>query len=248
MDERIDLKKFFRIIRKRIVTIIVTVICVSLITVGISLFILKPTYDATAGIIIGKLTKDDGNYSDTQALSTLLATTMDLIKSPIVLNSVQKELDMNDKDLEKLEEQIVVQNNRNSQIVNVVVRDHDENEAKKRADIIANTSVNKMREQLNVQDIALVNGDPSIKRVGSLTLNVAIGIVIGIFLGVALAMFREYWDDSIKDVKEIEGIGGLPILGEVKLKSIKRKSINKSKGRKQQAAILTENKRGQISV
>ncbi|WP_223591817.1 YveK family protein [Neobacillus bataviensis] len=248
MDERIDLKKFFRIIRKRIVTIIVTVICVSLITMGISLFILKPTYDATAGIIIGKLTKDDGNYSDTQALSTLLATTMDLIKSPIVLNSVQKELDMNDKDLEKLEEQIVVQNNRNSQIVNVVVRDHDENEAKKRADIIANTSVNKMREQLNVQDISLVNGDPSIKRVGSLTLNVAIGIVIGIFLGVALAMFREYWDDSIKDVKEIDGIGGLPILGEVKLKSIKRKSINKSKGRKQQATILTENKRGEISV
>jgi capsular polysaccharide biosynthesis protein len=247
MDERIDLKKFLRIIRKRIVTIILTVICVSLLTVGLSLFLLKPTYEATENILIGKLTKEEGNYSDTQELSMLLASTIDFIKSPIVLNSVKKELNINDDELEK---KIVVQNNRNSQIINVVVRDHDLESTKKLAHTIAKTSVNKMYELFNVKDIKLLSdtdGDPSIKIVGSLSLNVAIGAVIGIFLGVGLAMFREYWDDSIKDVKEIEGIVGLPVLGQINLKNSKRKFMNKNK-RKQQSAVLNDNKRGQISV
>ncbi|MEH7375001.1 YveK family protein [Neobacillus drentensis] len=247
MDERIDLKKFLRIIRKRIVTIILTVICVSLLTVGLSLFLLKPTYEATENILIGKLTKEEGNYSDTQELSMLLASTIDFIKSPIVLNSVKKELNINDDELEK---KIVVQNNRNSQIINVVVRDHDLESTKKLAHTIAKTSVNKMYELFNVKDIKLLSdtdGDPSIKIVGSLSLNVAIGAMIGIFLGVGLAMFREYWDDSIKDVKEIEGIVGLPVLGQINLKNSKRKFMNKNK-RKQQPAVLNDNKRGQISV
>ncbi|PGY15158.1 Capsular polysaccharide biosynthesis protein [Bacillus sp. OV166] len=247
MDERIDLKKFLRIIRKRIVTIILTVICVSLLTVGLSLFLLKPTYEATENILIGKLTKEEGNYSDTQELSMLLASTIDFIKSPIVLNSVKKELNINDDELEK---KIVVQNNRNSQIINVVVRDHDLESTKKLAHTIAKTSVNKMYELFNVKDIKLLSdtdGDPSIKIVGSLSLNVAIGAMIGIFLGVGLAMFREYWDDSIKDVKEIEGIVGLPVLGQINLKNSKRKFMNKNK-RKQQSAVLNDNKRGQISV
>ncbi|MFP5112854.1 YveK family protein [Bacillaceae bacterium C204] len=248
MDERIDLKKFLRIIRKRIVTIILTVLCVSLLTVGLSLFLLKPTYEATENILIGKLTKDEGNYSDTQELSMLLASTIDFIKSPIVLNSVQKELNIND---DELEEKIVVQNNRNSQIVNVVVRDHDLENTKKLAHTIAKTTVNKMYEMFNVRDIKLLSntdGDPSIKIVGSLSLNVAIGVVVGIFLGVGLAMFREYWDDSIKDVKEIEAIVGLPVLGEINIKTKKRKSMNRSKRNKRQEAILNEIKEGQISV
>ncbi|QCJ43903.1 hypothetical protein FAY30_19465 [Bacillus sp. S3] len=248
MDERVDLKKFLHIIRKRIVTIILTVLCVSLLTVGLSMFVLKPTYEATENILIGKLTKIDGEYSDSQELSMLLASTIDFIKSPIVLNSVQKELNINDEELEK---KIVVQNNRNSQIVNVVVRDHDMEGAKTLAHTIANTTVSKMNDLFEVKNIKLLsdaNGDPSVKMVGSLTLNVAIGAVIGVFLGIGLAMLREYWDDSIKDIYEIEGMIGLPILGEINLKSTKRKNKYKNYRQPKQATALKEKSGGEISV
>lgn len=244
MDERMDLKKFLHIIKKRMLTVILTVLCVSLLTVGLSMFLLKPTYEATENILIGKLTKVEGEYANLQDLST----TIDVIKSPVVLNSVKKELELED-DNQELEKKIVVQNNKNSQIVNVVVRDHDIEETKKLAHTIAKTSVTKMGA-LGVKDIQLLSdtdGDPAVKTVGSLALNVAIGVVIGIFLGIGLAMFREYWDDSIKNVKEIETIHGLPVLGKINLKSIKRSSIKKSQ-KEQQAAILNERKRGQISV
>jgi capsular polysaccharide biosynthesis protein len=249
MNGEINLKMFLQIIRKRILTITITVVCLFLITFILSIYFIKPTYEATENILIGKLVKAEGTYTDSQELSMLLASTMDFIKSPIVLNSVQK--DMNIKDQQELENKIVVQNNKNSQIVNIVVRDHSIENAKELANTVADTSVNKMKEIFGVQDIKLLsdtNGEPSVKKVGSLTLNIAIGVVVGLFLGVGLSMFREYWDDSIKDAKEIEEILCLPILGELNLKN---KGVRHSRSKRKtmrQGQIINGNKGGHISV
>ncbi|TDK62410.1 hypothetical protein E2K98_10195 [Bacillus salipaludis] len=247
MNGEINLKKFLSIMRKRIFTIIVTVLCAFLLTTILSIYFIKPTYEATENILIGKLVRDKGAYTDSQEISMLLASTMDFIKSPIVLDSVREKLNIKDQELEK---KIVVQNNRNSQIVNVVVRDHDIETAKELANTVAITSVNKMKELFGVQDIKLlsdVNGKPAAKQVGSMTLNIAIGVVVGFFLGIGLSMLREYWDDSIKDESEIEELIGLPVLGEINLKNKLNKSRNKRQ-MKQQAQILNGKNGGQISV
>lgn len=241
MNEHIDLKTFFRIIKKRWLTIIFTVICLFLLTSGLSIYVIKPTYEATENILIGKLTKKDGQYGDSQELNMPLASTIDLIKSPVVLNSVKEQFNLGDDDLDK---KLAVQNNRDSQIVNVVVRGHDREKTKEIANTIAKTTVNKMNAQFDVQDIKLLSDnetDPSIKVVGSLSLNIAIGLVIGLFLGVGLAMWREYWDESIKNINEVEMTLGLPVLGQVNLKKGKRMYKDKS-GNKYQASL--ENNEG----
>ncbi|MCM3707863.1 MULTISPECIES: YveK family protein [Cytobacillus] len=241
MNEQIDLKTFFRIIKKRWLTIIFTVISIFLLTSGLSIYVIKPTYEATENILIGKLTKKDGQYGDSQELNMLLASTIDLIKSPVVLNSVKEQFNLGDDDLDK---KLAVQNNRDSQIVNVVVRGHDRDKTKEIANTIAKTTVNKMNAQFDVQDIKLLSDndtDPSIKVVGSLSLNIAIGLVIGLFLGVGLAMWREYWDESIKNINEVEMALGLPVLGQVNLKKTKRMYKDKS-GNMYQASL--ENNEG----
>ena len=247
MYGEINIKKFLQILRKRIVTIIVTVSIVFVLTSIISIYFIKPTYEATENILIGKLVNENSNYRDSQELNMLLASTIDFITSPIVLNSVQKELNINDKELEK---KIVVKNNKNSQIVNVVVRENDMEDAKELVNTIATTSVNKIKEEFGVQDIKLLsetNGEPSVKRVGSLTLNLAISIVVGFFLGVGLSMVKEFWDDSIKDVKEIEDFLGIHVLGEINLKNKRGKSQNK-RGSTKKGQVLNRSKGGQISV
>jgi capsular polysaccharide biosynthesis protein len=245
MDERINLRTFLHIIRKRILTLIITVLTVSLLTAAISIFYLKPTYEATENIIIGSLVKNESAY-DSQELSMLLASTIDFIKSPVVLNSIQKELNITD---DQLEEKIVVQNNRNSQIVNVVVRDHDKDNTTELANTVARVSVDKMKEMFGVTDIKLLSetdGDPSVKQVGSTTLNIAIGIAVGFLLGVGLSMLREYWDDSVKNTREVEDILGLPVLGEINFKNKRGNSRNQTIT-KQQHEILKRSG-GQISV
>lgn len=245
MDERINIKKFLHIIRKRILTLIITVLIVSIITAAISIFFLKPTYEATENIIIGTLVKDESAY-DVQELSMLLASTIDFIKSPVVLNSIQKELNITD---DQLGEKIVVQNNRNSQIINVVVRDHDMENTTELANTVARVSVDKMQEMFGVTDIKLLSdtdGDPSVKQVGSTTLNIAIGIAVGFLLGIGLSMLREYWDDSVKNTREVEDILGLTVLGEINLKN-KRGKLRNQTITNQQPEIL-KGSEGQISV
>ncbi|MEC1526151.1 Wzz/FepE/Etk N-terminal domain-containing protein [Neobacillus niacini] len=240
MDERINLKLFMHIIRKRILTIIITVLIVFLLTLAISGFYLKPTYEATENILIGKLEKNESNYGGAQELSMLLASTIDFIKSPVVLNSVQNELNILD---DELAEKVVIQNNRNSQIINIVVRDRNMENSKELAHTIATVSVNKMQELFGVSDIKLLrdtNGEPSVKKVGSMTINIAIGIMVGFLFGIGLSMLREYWDDSIKDTREVEDILGISVLGEVNLKNKRNKSKNKTYT-KPQAEILRRN-------
>ncbi|WP_053361530.1 Wzz/FepE/Etk N-terminal domain-containing protein [Bacillus sp. FJAT-27251] len=246
MDEKTDLKKFFTILKRRKLTVLITMLMTFALTACVSFFVMKPTYEATANIVVGKLKKEEGYYGETQEIYMLLASTKDFIKSPTVLNSVQKELGFTDS---KLEEKIVVQNNKDSQIVSVVVRDQNPERTQNLTVAIVNTTVNKMKEIFGVSEIKVLaspEDSVGVERVGSAALNLAIGGIVGLFLGICLAMFREYWDDSFKDAKEVEEILGLQVLGSVDLKDYKKKTKNESKIKA--AKILKEKKGGEVSA
>lgn len=248
MEEKIDLKRFISIMKRRLVAIIVTILCVCLLTAVYSIFFFKPTYEATENILIGELKRVDGESGNTMETTMLLATTIDFIKSPTVLNSVKKELNITDDEFEK---KVTVHNNRSSQIINIVVRDKDLEHTQEVSNAIAVTAVNKMGELFGVTEIKLLsaaNGEPSVKQVGNLKLNIAIGIMIGIFLGLGVAMLKEYWNDSIKNAKEIEMILGVPVIGEVNLKDKKRLFRSKSKAKQKKTEILNRKNGGQVSV
>jgi capsular polysaccharide biosynthesis protein len=248
MEEKIDIKRFYQIIKRRMLTIIITTLCVSLLTAGVALYVMKPTYEATENILVGNLKKDANAYGETQELSMLLASTIDFINSPIVLNSVKKELKISD---ETLDEKISVQSTRDSQIVKVTVRDHDLEGTKLLAHTLAVTSVNKMNDLFGVTDIKVLSdesGDSSIKKIGSTTLNVGIGVVIGLFLGIGLSMFREYLDDSVKESEEIETLLGLRVLGEINLKEKQPRSLRKMKATQQYSDEINKKNRGELSV
>ncbi|TDL77892.1 YveK family protein [Peribacillus frigoritolerans] len=246
MDERIDLKKFLKIIRKRMMIIVLTAISLLGLTALMTIYVIKPTYEATEYILVGKLQKVDGEYSDTQDINRLLASSIDFIKSPIVLNTVAEEFNLSDED--KLEEKIIVQNSKDSQIINIVVRDSDDEFAKDLAGFTASTSVQKMNDVFKVNDIKVLrDGETQVVRISNPILNLAIGLFLGVFFGIALAMVREYFDDSVKGVDEIEQSLGLPVIGQVHLKAKQHMKFTYKKQQKKQG----ENKihgRGDVSV
>jgi capsular polysaccharide biosynthesis protein len=246
MDERTDLKKFFSILKRRKLTVLITMLTVLTFTACVSFFVMKPTYEATANIVVGKLKKEEGYYGETQEIYMLLASTKDFIKSPTVLNSVQKELGYTDP---KLEEKIVVQNNKDSQIINVIVRDQNPARTYELTQAIVNTTVNKMKELFEVSEIKVLSNPQdsfNVETVGSPILNLAIGGIVGLFLGISLAMFREYWDDSIKDAHEVEEILGFQVLGSIDLKDYKKRTKNEPQTKA--SKILKGKKGGEISA
>lgn len=217
MDGKTDLKTFVKILLRRKVTIAITLVCFLIFTVIVSVFVMKPTYEATENIVVGKLKKEEGYYGETQEVYMLLASTKDFIKSPTVLNSVQKDLNFKD---EKLEDKIVVKNNKDSQIISVIVRGNSPKKTQLISETIVNTTVDKMNALFGVSEIkVLANTEehPAVKRVGSTVLNIAIGGIIGLFFGIGLALLQEFLDDSIKDSKEVEELLGIRLLGHVQL-------------------------------
>lgn len=144
-----------------------------------------------------------------------MASTMDLLKSPIVLNEVKSKMKL---DID-LEEEVSLQNNKNSQIINVVMRDHDSELAKEIVHTISSTAVSFMRESFEMKEIQVLNAtDIEPEEVGSLALNIGIGFVLSIFLGIGAAIMHEDLDDAVKQSKEVEELIGLPLLGTIDLK------------------------------
>ncbi|MFP3442269.1 hypothetical protein R0K18_31520, partial [Pantoea sp. SIMBA_133] len=76
------------------------------------------------------------------------------MESPIVVNTVKTKYDFKEEDIE---ESVSIQNNKSSQIVNVVARNSDPETAEKIAKAIASTSVEKMEDLLKVDQIELLS-------------------------------------------------------------------------------------------
>jgi capsular polysaccharide biosynthesis protein len=227
MEQRIDLMKFLQILKNRAVTILLTTLFVSLIAVIVSIYFVKPSYEATEYIIVGK-EQNENSFTENQELIRILASAVDLIKSPIVLNAVNNELGNKDS-LKELEEKISVQNNKDSQIIHIVIKESDPEKSKQIAYTVGNVSVKKLNDLLNVKNLKIVSkseSDISVKQVGNPLINIAIGLFVGLFLGIGLGMLKEYMDNSIQDVSEVEQLLGLPVLGQLHIRKKEKKMIS----------------------
>lgn len=219
MEQGIDLKKFLQILKNRAVTIIVTTLFITAIAVIATIYFVKPSYEATEYIIVGK-EQNENSYTENQELIRILASAVDLIKSPIVLNAVKAELDNQDS-LKELEEKISVQNNKDSQIIHIVIKESDPERSKQMAYAVGNVSVQKLNDLLNVKNLKIVSkseSDISVKQVGDPLFNIAIGLFVGLFLGIGIGVLKEHLDQSVQDAFELERMLGLPVLGNVHVK------------------------------
>jgi capsular polysaccharide biosynthesis protein len=235
MREQMDIREFFRIFKRRVVTILITTLCVSLLSGAAIFFLLKPTYEAKEYILIGNFGHDGEVYTDTQTINRLIASTVDFITSPIVLETVQDHFKLSQ---EEMEERITVKNKEGSQIISIVIRDTDLERSQELAHLLAATSVEKMKSSLELEDITMLNkneGTNIPEKVGNPIVNLLIGTVVGLFCGIGLALLKDHWDDSIQSVVQIEDELGLPVLGVVastkdELPKVYRKQFKAPKG------------------
>ncbi|MBA2176341.1 hypothetical protein H0266_15700 [Halobacillus locisalis] len=250
MNEKMDVKRFMTVVKRRFLTILLVTMTLSLITAAVSVYVLKPTYEVTHNLVIGKLNKDDSTYGENRELNMLLASTIDFIQSPSVLSSVREDFAI---PYEELSEMIVVRNTQDSQIVNVTVRSSHPDEAEKMAEIIVRTTVTQMNELFDVNDIVILDdptGEGQVQQVGSILINIGIGVVVSVLAGIGIAMLREHMDDSVEGARELEEQVGVPVLGVVDMKKRKR-TIKKHQLKteiEEELSVKERRKRGEVRV
>ncbi|MBP2241871.1 capsular polysaccharide biosynthesis protein [Cytobacillus eiseniae] len=224
MEETITIKELFNILKKRWLIIVLTPIMIGL-TVGlITHYLLTPFYQASTQILVNQK-NSEVNMMELSSNVDLINTYSVIIKSPAILDKVNKELNLL-QPREQLTNKIAIDMHENSQVFSVTVED----EAAERAVDIANAiSEIFQREIVNIMNVDNVNILAKAELVDSqkpispnALWNITVAIVVGMMVGIGIACLLEYLDNTIKDGKDVEKYLGLPVLGSIENISVKK--------------------------
>lgn len=126
MKQEISMKDFQQLLKRRIVTIILTMCCLTVSLILISMYVLKPSYQYSTQILVGNLDEfnKENSTNKTQENKQLVTSYVDILKSPLIISTVKKTLKL-EQSSHELAQKISVVNMDNSQIVTVTVKDSD---------------------------------------------------------------------------------------------------------------------------
>lgn len=220
MEETISLRELFQTLKKRLWLIVLITIIATTVSGVLSFFFLTPIYQNSTQILVNQAKSEQQLYNpnEVQTNLQLINTYNVIIKSPAILDLVQKELKL-DRSIEALNEQIQVNSEKDSQVVSITVQDEDPVLAAK----IANTTADVFKEEIvkimNVDNVSILStadvpSEPSPVKPRPL-LNMAIALVVGMMTGVGLAFLLEYLDNTIKTEQDVERLLELPVIGSI---------------------------------
>lgn len=220
MEETIDLREYFHIIKKR-AWIIVLITVLAMITSGIiSFFVLSPVYEANTTLIVNtEQSKETNNMITGDQLNVTQKLTLtygEIIKSRAVINSVIDKLDL-DMKYDEVEKMITVAPVKDTQIMSVIVQYTNPKRARDIANAIPTVFTKEVKRitkanSVEVIDKAIAPENP-IKP--NKVMNIAVAAVLGVMIGLFIVFIIEYMDNKIKTPQDIEKHIGLPILGVV---------------------------------
>lgn len=220
MEETIDLREYFFILKKKLWIIVTSALVCGLISGLVSFFALTPIYQANTSLIVNKevgnkvtemTTTDDLNY-----VQKLAITYGEIIKSRAVITPTIEKLDLN-MTYEELASAVSVTNVLDTQIIKISVQHENPKVAMK----ICNTIPSIFSEE--VQRIVKASGveviDKAILPTNPIKpnkkMNVLIAMVLGVMVSVFIIFLIEALNTKIKEPKDIEEKLGIPVFGVV---------------------------------
>lgn len=220
MEETIDLREYFFILKKKMWIIVLSAVICGAISGLVSFYVLKPVYEANTTLIVNKevenettqmTTSDDLNFVQKLAL-----TYGEIIKSRSVITSTIDKLNL-DMTYEDLSEAVSITNVENTQIIKISVK----NENPRVASTICNTIPEIFSTE--VQRIVKASGTEVIDKAAvpeepikpNKTINIVIATVLGAMVSVFVIFLKEALNTKIKEPKDIEEKLGLPVFGVV---------------------------------
>jgi capsular polysaccharide biosynthesis protein len=220
MEETINLRDLFQVLRKRLWLIALIAIIAATISAVISFFVLTPVYQTSTQILVNQAKSEQQLYNAgaVQTNVQLISTYNDIIKSPAILDTVIEKLKL-DGSAKSLSGQIQVTSAENSQVALITVQDTNA----KRATEIANTTASVFQQKvpkimnMNIDNVSILSKADLAASKSPVKpqpiLNIAIALVVGLMVGIGLSFLLEYLDNTVKTEQDIENILELPVMG-----------------------------------
>lgn len=219
MEEQvISLSEIFEAIKKRWIIIVAITLSATLISGILSFFVIKPVYETSTKLFIGKEESEDTVYNtnDIQMYQKLLQTYAQAIKTKDLvgrsINSLNYELEPS-----KVVGALTVTPVTDTQILQIKYKSKNQQEA---VDVLKNVT-----EQFIITSKELVpNGNvrvieevefPENPVSPNKKMNIAIAFLLGLIVSLGLVLLLEYLDNTYKNKEQLEKELDIPVLGEI---------------------------------
>lgn len=221
MEEEIDLRQYWDVLRKRWMIVVALPIIAALTSGVISYFMLKPVYQASTTLIVGKKASEAGLAAAQMLDNNVLLANQQLAKtyatiaqSRTVEQNVLKDLNL-PLTVQGLDSMISINPVKTTEILEIMVTNTNPELAATIANTMATEFSKAVIEIKKVDSVSIVDTavtpDRPVKP--NKRLNVLIAFVVGLMASVGMVFLLEYLDNTVKTSEDVEKLLGIPVLG-----------------------------------
>ena len=221
MEEQvISISEIFEALKKRWILIVSITLVTTLISGVLSFFVIKPTYETSTKVFIGKEESNVEGYNtnDIQMYQKLLQTYAETIKTNEVIEAAIKNTNTN-LTVEEVKKSLTVTPISDTQILQIKYQNKSPEVAKEILENVTNEFVVLAKELVpngNVRVIEAVQL-PENPVAPNKKMNVAIAFLLGLMVSVGLVFLIEYLDNTFKNKENLERELDIPVLGIIPL-------------------------------
>lgn len=218
MEEQvISISEIFEALKKRWILIVSITLVATLISGVLSFFVIKPTYETSTKVFIGKEESNQEGYNtnDIQMYQKLLQTYAETIKTNEVVQAAINSTNNTDLTVPAVKGALTVTPVSDTQILQIKYQNKNPEVAKEILEGITNEFVILAKELVpngNVRVIEAVQL-PENPVAPNKKMNVAIAFLLGLMVSVGLVFLIEYLDNTFKSKEELERELDIPVVG-----------------------------------
>ena len=218
MEEQvISISEIFEALKKRWILIVSITLVATLISGVLSFFVIKPTYETSTKVFIGKEESNQEGYNtnDIQMYQKLLQTYAETIKTNEVVQAAINNSKNTDLTVASVKGSLTVTPVTDTQILQIKYQNKSPEVAKEILESITNEFVILAKELVpngNVRVIEAVQL-PENPVAPNKKMNVAIAFLLGLMVSVGLVFLIEYLDNTFKNKEQLERELDIPVVG-----------------------------------
>lgn len=221
-ENTISLQEIAYALKKRWKLIALITIIATLVSAILSFFVIKPQYEASTKLFIGKQETQDNNAynnNDVMMYQKLMKTYAEIVKtSDLVTKAVDNaKLDYNQKEIDGILENLTVTPSADTQILDLKYKGKDPKEVLEVTNAITDEFISESKKLIPNGNLQIIQAAqlPENPVSPNKKLNIVIAFVLGLMVGVGVVLLLEYLDNTFKSRDELEKALDLPIIGTI---------------------------------
>ena len=212
----ISIYEIFEALKKRWLLIVSITLVATLISIILNFFIIKPVYETSTKVFIGKEENNLEGYNsnDIQMYQKLLQTYAETIKTKEVIKAAINNVNA-DLTVKGIKESLVITPVSDTQILQIKYENKNPEIAKEILENITNEFIILAKELVpngNVRVIEFVEL-PEEPVSPNKKINITITFLLGLMVSVGLVFLIEYLDNTFKNKEDLESELDIPVIG-----------------------------------